>query len=85
MDEYGLLTFKSSMSAMAAQKVLKDIKFQVCPVLRMISASCGIALRISLCDVDAAKKLLEENAATKAMFDAYRIFTKDGSKAFEKI
>ncbi len=85
-NDYGLLTFKSTHTAMAAQKALKDsVSFQVCPVLRMISASCGIALRIAVKDMDISKKLLLENKIEENMFEMYHIFYENGSQNFKLI
>ena len=85
-NEYGLFTFKSTHAAMAAQKALKgSVNFQICPVLRMISASCGIALRLSMDDVEKSKKLLEESKIDKKMFDTYCIFSENGCQNFKLI
>ena len=46
--DYCLITFSSSNGAIQAQRVLKGhLPFQVMPVLREVSASCGIALRLA--------------------------------------
>lgn len=85
-NEYGLLTFNSTHAAMAAQRVLKGkVNFQICPVLRMISASCGIALRISMENVEISKKLLEENKIDENMYNSYCIFSEDGCQKFKLI
>lgn len=44
--DYGVIAFSSTFSAMYGEKVLKEtVSVQVMPVLREISAGCGIAVR----------------------------------------
>ena len=83
--DYALITFKSTHAAMAAQRCLGDIKFKVCPVLRMISASCGISLRISAHEAEKAKILLTENNMREEMFDIYLIYFDDNCQKFKKM
>lgn len=51
-----VIAFESTHAAMAAQKVLSGLRFDVIPTPSDISASCGISLRID-------DSLLEEAAA----------------------
>ena len=84
-ETYALITFKSTHAAMAAQKSMGDIKFKICPVLRMISASCGIALRIDIAEAEKAKNLLTANNIKEDMFDTYRIYYENDCPKFERI
>lgn len=44
---YHIMTFENTHTAIMVQKKIEGLlDFLVCPVLREISASCGIALRI---------------------------------------
>ena len=76
--EYGLITFSSTFAALTAQKQLTgQIPFQVMPVLREISASCGIALRIDLRRLSEARELLTPADASAGSCAFYRV-TQDG-------
>ena len=41
-QEYGLLTFSSTHTALRAEVLLRDLNVRMMPTLREISASCGI-------------------------------------------
>ena len=57
--DYGLIAFSSTYAAIYAQKALKPVApVQVMPVLREISASCGIALRVEPAHWGAARAAL---------------------------
>ena len=72
--EYGLITFSSTFAALAAQKQLTGrLPFQGMPVLREISASCGIALRIDLQQLSEARELLTAADATADSCAFYRV------------
>ena len=59
--DWCLVSFASASGAIAAQKALRDVcKAEVMPVLRQVSAGCGIALRLKPQDVDKAKIALAE-------------------------
>ena len=60
-ERHTVLTFESTHAAMTAQKLLKDhLHFIVIPVPRQLSASCGLALRLSADDKDRALALTAE-------------------------
>ena len=59
MSDYYLFTFESTHAAISTHKHLSGtIKAVIMPVLRQISASCGIAVRVDPADLDAALSLL---------------------------
>lgn len=82
---YGLLTFQSTHAAMTAQKMLTNINFQVMPTLRIISASCGISLKIEEQNISLARQTLLNGDMPKEMFSAYLIFDDDGKMGFEAV
>lgn len=54
------VTFASSSGAIAAQRVLRQVcPTVVMPVLRQVSAGCGIALRLAPEDWERARRALE--------------------------
>ena len=55
---YALFAFDSTHQAIAAERLLTPLGGRVCPVLREITASCGVAIRIDTAFAGAAKKLL---------------------------
>lgn len=57
-EDYYLLAFASSQQAIAAHKQLRDLGAAIMPVLRQISASCGIALRLPLDQAERAQRRL---------------------------
>ena len=60
--DYCLITFSSSSGAIQAQRALKGhLPFQTMPVLREISASCGIAVRLAPDAADEARSLLSHS------------------------
>lgn len=60
MDNFILITFASTHSAMKSEKILEGLKPIMMPTLRQISASCGMSLRIAKEDYDRAKFALQE-------------------------
>ena len=78
--EYYLLTFKSTHAAMAAQKHLDGkLSYMVCPILREISASCGISLRINNATYDEIIENMDKYPLGKEMYQIY-IVTHEGIK-----
>ena len=77
MTKYAVIVFSSTFGAIRAQKALEDaVPFQVMPVLREISAGCGISLRLAPADVDAARALL---MVTELSLDEYAFYRVPGS------
>lgn len=62
MDKFKLFTFNSTHQALLSEKTLKDfgIAARLIPVPRNISASCGLAARVSVKDFDAASKAIKK-------------------------
>ena len=60
MEEYYLITFDSTHGAIATEKVLKPIGCVIMPVPRVISASCGISVRIKPENHEAAEAAFKE-------------------------
>lgn len=66
------VTFSSTSGAIAAQRLLKGVcPAVVMPVLRQVSAGCGIALRLAPEDGERARQALEK-AGLEAQF--YAVF-----------
>lgn len=84
-ESYGLITFESPHAAIAAQKVLKEFDFIVMPTLRVITASCGISLKMDINQVEEAENLLEKGKIPLEMFCIYEISVNNGSILFKKL
>ena len=61
MEEYGLITFKSTQFALQGESVFKEekISFKTIPTPREVSHSCGLSLLFAIDDVDLVKTLIE--------------------------
>ena len=74
MPEYVLIAFASTFAALRAQKYLTGyLPFQVMPVLREISSSCGIALRIACADLDFANNRLSASGMEPDTWRVYQV------------
>ena len=72
--DYCLITFSSSSGAIQAQRALKGrLSFQTMPVLREISASCGIALRLPPDAAEEARALLSTSELRESEYAFYGI------------
>ena len=72
--DYDLLAFSSAYAAIAAQKLLTDrVPFQVMPVLREISASCGIALRFAPDRLEEVRSILSGSALAPELWALYGV------------
>lgn len=79
MDEYYLYTFESTHGAIASHKLLgAEMNAVMMPVLREISASCGMAVRISPEDRDKSVELMRQNSEVE--FDLYHVKGKEVEK-----
>ena len=60
MNKFKLFTFNSTHQALMSEKTLKELGYGVrlIPVPRNISASCGLAARISISDFEAVNELI---------------------------
>lgn len=72
--EYYLITFSNTHSAIAAQSFLKDkLPFIVMPILREMSSSCGISIKIESTAYSAIKSFLELCFPNSSMYKIYQI------------
>ena len=62
MNDYGVVLFHTTSSALRGEKVLKKagVIVKLIPVPRELSSSCGISLRFLWPDADMVKALLQE-------------------------
>lgn len=60
MENFILITFASTHSAMKSEKILAELKPVMMPTLRQISASCGMSLKIARKHYEKAKIDLHE-------------------------
>lgn len=66
------VTFSSTSGAIAAQRALEGVcSAVVMPVLRQVSAGCGIALRLASHDVGRAKRALEEKGLEAQFYGVF--------------
>ena len=75
MSSY-VITFRSTHSAITAQSILKgSVSFQVMPVPREISASCGIAIRLISKELSKARELLLDSQLEAEEYELYELNT----------
>ena len=62
MEEYGLITFKSTQFALQGEALFKEeeIIFKTIPTPREVSHSCGLALLFAIDDLENVKELIED-------------------------
>lgn len=62
MEEYGLVTFKSTQFALQAEVVFKEeeIMFKTIPTPREVSHSCGLALLFAIDELEKVEILIED-------------------------
>lgn len=77
--KYILFTFKQTKDAIIADKLLNNMAISM-PVLREISADCGIALKISLENKEKAISIISKNIDT-TLFNIYEISGFGNSKS----
>lgn len=80
MEEYGLITFKSTQLALQGEANFKeaDIHFKTIPTPREVSHSCGLSLLFAIDDLKGVKELIETGKLN--IDELYRYF-KEGHKA----
>ncbi len=73
--DYCLIALSSAYAAIAAQKLLRaeGVPFQVMPVPREVSASCGIALRFGPDRLEAARLALKNSALERRLYTFYGV------------
>ena len=61
MSKFKLFTFNSTHQALLMEKTLKDMAYSIrlIPVPRSLSASCGLAARVYISDIEAVNEVVE--------------------------
>ncbi len=61
MNQFAVILVHSTSHAMRVEKLLqeKGIACKMIPVPRQISSDCGVCVRISRADIDAARRAIE--------------------------
>lgn len=72
-EQFYLFTFRSTHSAMEAQKLLKNCKPIIMPTLRVISSTCGISIRIEEDFVKEARESIIQEESMSGMVVLYHI------------
>ncbi|SBW05232.1 conserved hypothetical protein [uncultured Eubacteriales bacterium] len=72
--DYCILAFTSTHAAISAQALLTPVcPVQTMPVLRQVSAGCGIALRFSPGDLPAVRTVLASSPLTRSEYALYAV------------
>ncbi len=71
-EEYYLITFENTHSAIATEKLLAEAEVRVMPVPRFISASCGISVRIKPECFELAEEIFHRDSKLKP--DEYALY-----------
>ncbi len=85
LKEYGVLVFRSTSQALKAERILKEAgaEFLVIPTPRQISASCGLAVKVTLPDVGITRSVLLDKKVD--IEGVYRIDTHSGQSRLERL
>lgn len=79
MEEYYLYTFESTHGAISSHKLLKEhMEAIIMPILREISASCGMSVKVSPEDLDESLRLMREEGDSE--FSLYHVCGKQVDK-----
>ena len=70
---YCLIVFDSTHAAIAAERLLKALNPAVMPMLRAITASCGMSLRLKPEQTEEAQALLAKSTLDPVLYRFYRI------------
>lgn len=62
VETFYLYTFSNTHGAIATEKLLKEAGATIMPVPRVISASCGISVRIKPENLELAKSIMSEKS-----------------------
>lgn len=71
-DEYYLYTFESTHGAIMTEKLFKPIGVVVMPVPRLISTSCGIAVRVEPEKLAESERIFREGSGLSD--DEFKIY-----------
>ncbi len=85
MEEYGLITFKSTQFALQGESIFKEeeIDFKTIPSPREVSNSCGLALLFAIDDLEDVEALIENKKIE--IENLYRYFKEKHRGRAEKI
>lgn len=86
MSSY-VFTFRSTHSAITAQSIFKGrVSFQVMPVPREISASCGISIRLEEQGLAKARELLASSPLAAEEYALYALTpTQSGQRQVKRL
>lgn len=77
VETFYLYTFSNTHGAIATEKILKEADATIMPVPRVISASCGISVRIKPENFELAKSIMNDKSTLKTdEYDLY-VITRD--------
>lgn len=77
--EFYVITFESTHLAISTEReILKTVKVEMVPTPREISASCGLALKVSLEQLELVKTILKDNP--KVGMKLYHLMRESGGK-----
>ncbi len=82
-ETYLLYTFDSPHSAIKTQKLLSEQNAKVIPVLRELSASCGMAVKIKADYLEESIKIMIDSTISK--WTLYKIIVLNGETSIEKM
>lgn len=85
LNDYAIFTFKSTTQALKAERILKNdsAEFLMIPTPRKISASCGLAVKAELDQLEPYNEILSSNGVE--IDGVYRMNTVDGKTYAERI
>lgn len=81
--KYLVLTFESTHKAIKTEKVLDELEIEMIPTPRHISASCGIAIKCLIDDLDKIKSLMGESFDEHSA--CYEVSVDDGNYHYKRI
>ncbi len=70
---WNVLAFESTHAAMAAQKILGELKPYVIPTPKVITANCGMSLRMGDAEAEKAREILSSHPDIEARCAWYRV------------
>ncbi len=82
-ETYLLYTFNSPHSAIKTQKILNDLKPKLIPVLRELSESCGMAVKIIPEYLEDSIKIMDKSNIAK--WALYKVTVLNGKTVIEKV
>lgn len=77
VETFYLYTFSNTHGAIATEKLLKEAGATIMPVPRVISASCGISVRIKPENLELAKSIMSEKSDLEPSEYELYVITRD--------